>query len=110
LFKSPAIIVRIKITIFYQKKFRPQFSSQIVADVETRRRSAFWGAGDNFLKNYEENQMTGNLLYDSPYQKKKLQICDLYQEMILREAIVQISATSHRFLAGERENKVRIVF
>ena len=46
--KSPAIIVRIKTTIFYQKiYFRPYFLSQIVADVETRRDSPYLGSGDN---------------------------------------------------------------
>jgi hypothetical protein len=41
--------------------------------------------------------MIGNLPYDSPY-KKKLLICDLYQEILFREATVQISKLQLFFL------------
>jgi hypothetical protein len=50
LVKSPAIIVRIQITIFSPKhNFRPQFLPQTVADVETRRYSPYVGSGEVFL-------------------------------------------------------------
>ena len=38
----------------------PNFLSQIVADVETRRYSPYLSSGDNFWKSYEENQVTEN--------------------------------------------------
>jgi hypothetical protein len=70
--KSLATIVCIKTPISVKKNYTIFFPSQIVADVETRRytSSPYLGAGDNFWESYEENRMTGDLPYDSPYKKK----------------------------------------
>jgi hypothetical protein len=77
--------VKSKITILSWKNILdPNFLSQIVADVETRRSSPYLSSGDNFGKSYEENQVTENshTIYNTIY----LQFCDLryaifYQEL-----------------------------